>query len=120
MSDRRQADGKAAEDLALAHLLSEGLTLVTRNWRCPAGELDLVMLAGGTLVVVEVRSRADTDHGRPEESIDARKRRHIARAAQWFVQDHPALDLPVRFDVVAVLNAADGPRLDWLQHAFDA
>jgi putative endonuclease len=120
MRTERQADGDAAEDLALAHLEAQGLVLIERNWRCKAGELDLVMRAGGTLVVVEVRSRADAEHGRPEESIDARKRRKIARATQWFVQDHPALDLPVRFDVIAVLNGPDGPVLDWMPHAFDA
>jgi putative endonuclease len=120
VSTARQRQGAQAETLALARLEAAGLALVARNWSCPAGELDLVMRDGDTLVVVEVRSRADADHGRPEETIGAAKRRRIARATQWFVQDHPALDLPVRFDVVAVLDGPAGPELDWLRAAFDA
>jgi putative endonuclease len=109
--------GAAAEDLALRHLQAQGLQLLARNWRCPGGELDLVMREGATLVMVEVRQRAGSAYGGAFESVDARKRARLVRAARLFLAAHPRhADSPVRFDVVALQG--DGPP-QWLSAAFE-
>ncbi|HRC69195.1 MAG TPA: YraN family protein, partial [Candidatus Competibacter denitrificans] len=59
----RVAQGTAAEDLALRYLEARGLALVTRNFRCRGGELDLILRDGGQLVFVEVRSRRSSQFG---------------------------------------------------------
>jgi putative endonuclease len=112
------ARGAAAETRAQRHLEGRGLKLLERNWRCPGGELDLVMREGATLVVVEVRERARSDYGGAFESVDARKRARLVRAAGLYLAAHPEhAARPVRFDVVAV----DGEgSLEWLQAAFVA
>lgn len=108
--------GADAEARALRHLESQGLKLVTRNWRCKGGELDLVMRDGEALAIVEVRSRARADFGSALESVDARKRGHLIRAAQLFLASHAEhARREIRFDVVAL----DGDRLQWLKAAFD-
>ena len=114
-----RAVGQAAEDLALAHLQAAGLRLQARNYRTPGrggGEIDLVLRApDGTLVFVEVRSRAQASHGGAGASIGAAKRRRIVLAARHYLlrfRQPP----PCRFDVVAL----DGEHIDWLQAAFDA
>jgi len=109
--------GNDAESRALQHLRAQGLKLVTRNWRCRGGELDLVMRDGDVLVIVEVRSRASAGYGGAAESIDRRKRGHVVHATRLYLSAHPEhAERNVRFDVVAL----DADRLQWLQAAFDA
>lgn len=110
--------GAREEDLALRHLQSQRLKLVTRNWRCKGGELDLAMRDADTLVIVEGRKRANPNFGAAAESVGARKQQRIVLATQMYLAEHPEyLRSPVRFDVVA-LDGAD--RIEWLQAAFDA
>ena len=110
--------GNAAEDAALAHLLAHGLRLVERNYRTPGrggGEIDLILREpDGTLVFVEVRSRAEASRGGAAASIGATKRRRIVRAAQHYLLRQRTLP-PCRFDMIAM---EDG-RIDWLKAAFD-
>ena len=86
-ADRQQA-GASAEDAALAHLQAEGLHLLARNARYPFGEIDLVMREGATLVFVEVRFRRPSRFGGGALSVDASKRRKIARASQAWLSSH--------------------------------
>lgn len=118
----RKQQGDAAEARALAALRARGLQLVERNYRvargpgAPGGEVDLIMReADGTLVFVEVRSRADAAHGGAAASVGAAKRRRLVFAAQHFLLRLAVLP-PCRFDVVAI----DGDRFEWLRGAFDA
>ena len=114
--------GDAAEAKALAHLVRHGLTLVQRNYRVArgpharGGEVDLILRDGdGTLVFVEVRSRAGNGQVDAAASVGATKRRRVVYAAQHYLQRLSALP-PCRFDVVAI----DGERIEWLRAAFDA
>lgn len=110
--------GADAETRAELHLQQQGLKTLYRNWRCPLGELDLVMADGATLVVVEVRARSRSSHGGALESVDARKRGKLIRATLAFVQAHAEWqDATIRFDVVCF--EADGKN-HWLRNAFDA
>lgn len=110
--------GADAEMRAERHLKQQGLKPLHRNWRCPLGELDLVMADGATLVIVEVRARSHASHGGALESVDARKRGKLIRTALAFVQAHAEWqEAAIRFDVVCF--EADGKNR-WLRNAFDA
>jgi putative endonuclease len=118
----RRARGQGAEDRAWAHLQRAGLLLVARNYRVArgpharGGEVDLICRErDGTLVFVEVRSRASASHGGAAASIGAAKRASLVLAAQHFIVALPAVP-PCRFDVVAI----DGDQLEWIKGAFDA
>ena len=113
--------GRRAEDLACRHLESLGLKLLERNYRCRAGEIDLVMLDGTTLALVEVRSRSTSDHGDAAATVGTRKQQRFIRAARHLILTHPAYrKLPARFDVVAIDAVAGGgpPALRWIRDAF--
>jgi putative endonuclease len=117
-----KAIGDDAETLALAYLQRQGLVLVQRNYRVAGGphargaEVDLIVHErDGTLVFVEVRSRAGTKHGGAAASVGSSKQRRIVRAAQHYLLRQQALP-PCRFDVVAL----DGGHIQWLKAAFDA
>ena len=122
-NESKKKQGDTAEARALAHLQGRGLTLVRRNYRVAGGprmrggEIDLIMPArDGTLVFVEVRSRAGVEHGGAAASIGASKRARIVYAARHFLQRYAATLPPCRFDVVAI----DGDSLVWMPAAFDA
>lgn len=113
--------GQQAEELALALLQARGLKLLTRNYRCPQGELDLVLTQGGTLVVVEVRFRRDPSHGSAAETVGRDKQRKLILATQHFLQSHAELRRkPLRFDVVAVTAGKPEPAVEWIADAFQA
>lgn len=96
----RAALAKAGEDAAARHLERAGYRLLERNYRCRAGELDLVALDGETVVFVEVKLRhAPFD---PLEAVDERKQRQVSRAAFDFLLRRGMLGRSARFDVVAV------------------
>jgi len=120
-SGTRQTAGREAEAFALRHLQEQGLRLITQNWTCRRGELDLVMLDGDTVVFVEVRYRRHSGWGGALESVDFRKQEKLILAAQSFLQKEAQwANAPCRFDVVAI-NGDPGaaPALNWLQNAFD-
>jgi len=109
--------GELAEDAALTLLKRQGLRLVTRNFRCRGGELDLVMLDRDVLVVVEVRARKHSAWGGAVESIDVRKQQRIVHATQLFVVAHPEhARRAIRFDVV-IFEGEAAPH--WIAAAFD-
>lgn len=117
-----KAIGDDAESCALAYLQGQGLVLVQRNYRVAGGphargaEVDLILRErDGTLVFVEVRSRAGASHGGALASVGAAKQRRVVRAAQHYLLRLAALP-PCRFDVVAV----QAGQLSWLKAAFEA
>jgi putative endonuclease len=116
-----QQRGNAAEALARQHLEQQGLRLLAQNWRCRLGELDLVMLDADTVVFVEVRYRRHSAWGGAAESVDARKREKLSRAAQHFLQQESRwAKHPCRFDVIAINADSQAPaQLNWIQNAFD-
>ena len=123
--DRTTTDlGRRGEDRALAHLEGHGLELITRNYRCRAGEIDLVMRDGELLVLVEVRSRSRADFGGAAASIGRGKQRRFVLAAKHLLLAHPEFRrLRVRIDVVAIDPApqpGDPPVITWIRNAFAA
>lgn len=107
-----------AEALARAALERRGWTTVAANARVPGGELDLVMHDGASLVFVEVRQRAGADQGGAAESLVARKRARVRRAAALWLARHGGDDRPVRFDAVLVDGDPRRPRLRLVRDAF--
>jgi putative endonuclease len=102
--------GQRGEDAALAAYLRAGYRLVARNWRCPLGELDLILLRGQTLVFCEVKARRATGLGGPHEAVTRTKQRKLRQLADAFLTDRPfAADrLDVRFDVASVMIRPGG------------
>jgi len=77
--------GRRGEELAAELLRARGYTIVERNFRCRAGEIDLVALDGPTVVFVEVRSRRGERVGTPLESVDPRKQARLTLVARHFL-----------------------------------
>ncbi len=107
--------GESAEQQACDFLISQGFTLVERNFRCPHGELDLIMKDGDTLVIVEVRFRKNAKYGSALESVDFRKQAKISAATEFYLQTLKS-DMPrLRFDVIGISGNGE---LQWIANAF--
>ncbi len=108
--------GKASEDRACAFLQAQGLSLLTRNFSCRLGEIDLIMRDKETLVFIEVRYRVSDSHGGAAATVTLSKQRKLVKAAQVYLQTRSHYqDLPCRFDVLAMDGAN---RVEWIQDAF--
>lgn len=99
----RPADlvGRRGEEVAAEFLRRAGLRIIEQNFKCPAGEVDLVARDGDTLVFVEVKART-TDHPPPERQVNRRKRGQIRKAARAYLRQLKVRP-QTRFDVIAVI-----------------
>ena len=109
-----QHQGRLWEQRALTYLKLRGLALVTVNFTCRGGEIDLIMRDRDTLVFVEVRQRDGSGYGGAAASISPAKIRRLVRAAQTYLLRYTRLP-PCRFDVLAV----DGEKIDWLRNVIE-
>jgi putative endonuclease len=111
--------GRRGEDLAAQYLTDRGLILLSRNWRCREGELDVVATDGRSLFVYEVKTRSTGEFGDPSEYVTPPKILRIRRATQAWLQRHRVGCCDVRFDVVAVIWPPAGePDLRHIRDAF--
>ena len=111
--------GRLGEHLAVQYLESEGMRVLERNWRCPAGEIDVVARDGNTLVMVEVKTRSGLVFGTPFSAITAQKLARLRRLASAWTGSHDARYHEVRIDAVSVLVPRGGSiEIDHLRGVF--
>lgn len=104
----QQALGAYGERVAEAHLVAAGMRLLDRNWRCSEGELDLVLLEGGVLVVCEVKTRTGEGGAGPHEAVTPAKLDRLQRLAERWQVEHDVRAEEVRLDLVAVHHPRRG------------
>jgi putative endonuclease len=101
--DRRQELGRFGEAYAARHLTDRGMVVLDRNWRCDAGEIDLVLRDGRVLVICEVKTRSSVAFGSPLEAVTAPKAARLRRLAARWLAEHRLRPDEVRIDLVGVL-----------------
>jgi putative endonuclease len=111
--------GKEGERLAERYLQKKGYKLVERNYRCTAGELDLIVLDQRVVVFVEVKTRTGHRFGTPLEAVEFRKQRKMIQAAQFFLAEKRLQHRDARFDVVGVSWAGREPFVEHIENAFE-
>ena len=121
MTDRLGASprdiGRIGERLARNHLEAKGYRIVTSNYRCRWGEVDLIARDGPQWVFVEVRARRSQAYGGPEESLTPDKARRLTLAARHFLAERAAASAEPewRIDLVAV-RLGPGRRVTDIHH----
>lgn len=119
--DGRKERGRKAEQAACEHLISQGYTILERNWRCRSGELDIIAKIQDLLVIVEVRSRSQqaAAFGTAAESVNARKIKQVRDTAAVYLHRSGQSGANLRFDVIAVtFGRGDTIVLQHIQAAF--
>ena len=119
MTQDRLSLGKKGEELAATKLKAMKYQILERNYRCPLGEMDIIAREKGSLVFVEVKTRATKDFGGPAAAVHERKQRQLSRVALLYLNQKKIRDIPARFDVVAVDLSGSKPRIEVIQNAFD-
>ena len=109
--------GKEGEEVAAQYLADKGYRILHRNWRSGKKELDIVAEYQQQLIVVEVKTRRNTDFGDPEEAVTETKIRHIIASTDAYVRKF-AIDLPIRFDVISVVGQQAPFTIHHIEDAF--
>ena len=111
--------GDRWERMAERHLVSEGLTVLKRNFNGPRGEIDLIMQDNDAIVFVEVKYRADDQFGMAYEAVDRNKQQRLIHTARYFLMKQPQFSEDVcRFDVVSITGRKQAD-VQWLKSAFE-
>lgn len=120
MSLKRQSLGKQGEALATAYLKGLGYRIVTTNYRCRLGEIDIIAEEAGTLVFIEVKSRSGKTYGEPYEAVTKTKMLQMSKAALEYLCRQDQFDRSARFDVVSVRFFDNNqPGIELIRNAFD-
>jgi putative endonuclease len=104
----KDAVGAYGERVAADHLVAAGMVVLDRNWRCAAGEIDIVARDGDTLVFCEVKTRTGTGFGSPLEAVTPRKAARLRRLAAAWTREHGLHPPDIRIDLVGVLRPRRG------------
>jgi len=99
--------GELGENKAAEYLLRKGYDILERNWRSGKREIDIIASLGDLLIIVEVKTRTNLSHGRPEAFVDLPKWENVARAAGVYMATH-GYEWEVRFDIIAVSMSHSG------------
>lgn len=119
MPDERQLLGAEGERAAERFLRRRHYTILARNYRCSAGEVDLIALDGSAVVFIEVKTRTQPGFGSPLEAVDHRKQRQVLRAAQYYLAEHRLHDRDARFDVIGVWWQNGHLQCELVKNAFE-
>ena len=104
MNKSKELLGRWGEKRCEKFLKRKGLKTLTRNFSCKSGEIDLVMVdRDGTLVFVEVKTRADEDFSPSESAVTSAKKTRMLRTVRYFLAANNIEDRPCRFDVVTIV-----------------
>ena len=109
--------GKAGEDAAVAYLENNGYIIRHRNWRREHFELDIVAAKENELIIVEVKTRSNTDFAQPEDAVNIPKIRRTVRAADTYIKLFQ-IDVPVRFDIITVVGNREDFKIEHIKEAF--
>ena len=128
LSSARGQLGTQGEELASKFLKKLRYKVLGENYRCPSGEIDLIVLdpttakASGaeTIVFVEVKTRSPGQAVAPQAAVNSAKQLQIRSAARYYLRTHNAEGFATRYDIVAIV-LADGqePRIEHIKNAFE-
>ena len=119
MTRERLDLGKLGEKLALKKIKSLGYKYITKNYRCPLGEIDLIARDGDYLVFIEIKTRKGGSIFYAKEAVDQRKKRQISKVALAYMKANDCLDTKARFDVIAINIKGDKKEIEVISNAFD-
>ena len=120
MKKDRQETGKRGEQIARKCLEEKGYTILTTNFRCRVGEIDIIAKDKHIVVFVEVRTITSNKYGPAYNTVTYPKQRQVKRAALFYISKHNLVNTQFRFDVIGItLNPkTDNYHLDHLENAF--
>lgn len=99
--------GKKGETVAAKFLEKQGYTIITKNFKCSYGEIDIIATDKNEIIFVEVKTRCSQKYGEAREAVDMTKKKHIKKAAMHYIYKHRLENEFIRFDVMEVYLKKD-------------
>lgn len=115
--DRRKNVGNVGEDIATKYLEEKGYEIIERNFVCKLGEIDIIAQDKDEIVFIEVKTRKVLSYGKPADSVNEEKQKHIYRAAEYYLLINDKLDDFTRIDVVEVYLCDTGYEINHIEKA---
>ena len=109
--------GKKGEEIAAQYLSEKGYEILERNWRNRHKEIDIIAKDGNELVIVEVKTRQNDEHGEPDLAVTRPKQTRLIYAANAYIFQNK-LDINTRFDIISIVFKDGKPVIDHIQDAF--
>jgi len=119
VTKERLSLGKQGEEFAAGFLKKQGYKIKETNYRSPLGEIDIIAIDRDTLVFIEVKTRKSIEFGSPFEAVNGRKKRQIAKTAQYYLLEKKISNTPLRFDVVSVSGSEEKMGAELIRNAFE-
>lgn len=120
MTQRRINTGKQGEGLAQEYLRQHAYMIIQKNFRCKAGEIDIIAKDREVVVFIEVRTQTSNLYGPAYNTVTRSKQKQVRRVALYYISQHNLVNTQFRFDVIGItLNPDTGEHhLDHIQNAF--
>ena len=113
--ENKRSIGAFYEQKAVEYLKGKGYSILSQNFRCKIGEIDIIAKWKDVIVFVEVKYRKTASFGYPEEAVSYYKQEKIRKVAQYFLTGASfAMDTECRFDVIAI----EGEEIRHIENAF--
>ena len=97
-----QIIGKKGEEIATEYLINIGYKVITRNFRCKQGEVDIIAKDKNEIVFIEVKTRTNIKYGKPIEAVDKLKQKHIEKVIKYYLYKNKVTNINIRIDVIEV------------------
>lgn len=111
--------GERGEMVAWNYLRHHGYKILEKNYRCKAGEIDVVATKNGRWAFIEIKTRSQDAFGRPEEAVGETKQQKLVHLAQWYLKEKNQFHVPVTFDVLAITWRGElEPEIRLIENAF--
>ena len=95
--------GRLGENIATAYLKQNNYEIITRNFRCRQGEIDIIAKIKNVYIFIEVKARTSLQYGRPAEAVNNIKKQHIKRATEYYLYKNRLENCNIRFDIIEIL-----------------
>ena len=118
MSTNKISLGKKGEELAISYLKSKKFKIVEKNLRNRFGEIDIIANDQGTLVFIEVKTRASEAFGKPIQGINEKKQNQLRQLAMRYLAEKGLIEQEVRFDVLGILQTRNQTKIEHIPNAF--
>jgi putative endonuclease len=109
--------GIEGEEIAEAHLLKQGYKILEKNWRHQHLEIDIIASINNTLVIVEVKLRANDYYGKPADFVTKSKQKKVIKAADFYIKENNIF-WETRFDVISIIQNPNELIVEHIESAF--
>lgn len=109
--------GNEGEEIGVEFLVKNGYHILEKNWRHIHLEIDIIASINNTLVIVEVKLRANDFFGKPEEFVTKSKQKKLIKAADFYIKENNIF-WETRFDIISIIQNPHELKIEHIESAF--